>query len=238
MNTENLINDYFEKSLSPEDQIQFDLLMQSDADFAQEVHFQKNLKKAIALEERATLKAKLQSFETATELPKSKVKPIRVWYAAASIILICGLGIYFTQNSTTSIYNKYYQTYPNVVAPTVRGENSANIQSEAFFEYDNGNYQKAEELFTRIYNSEKVDYALFYKALALLELDKTSDAITTFKLFDLTKNNSFTPFVKWYLALAYLKENQKENAILLLQSLSDIENPQQEMAKKLLTELE
>lgn len=238
MNKENLINDYFEKSLSAEDQIKFELLMQSDADFAKEVNFQKNLKKAIALEERAALKTKLQSFETVAESPKSKVKPIRIWYVAASVILICGLGFYFTQSTTPALYDEYYQTYPNIVAPTVRGENNNNIQSEAFFEYDNGNYQKAEELFSTIYTSEKEDYALFYKALSLLELNKTTDAVTAFKTFDLAKNNSFTPFVKWYLALGYLKENQKENAIPLLQSLTETENPQQEMAKKLLSELE
>ena len=71
-----------------------------------------------------------------------------------------------------------------------------------------------------------------------MELEKTKDAIITFKQFDLSKNNAFTPFVKWYLALSYLKENQKEKAIPLLKSLTETDNPQQEMAKKLLSELE
>ena len=69
-------------------------------------------------------------------------------------------------------------------------------------------------------------------------IKKTNEAISTFKQFDLNKNNAFTPFVKWYLALAYLKTNEKENAKLLLESLVENANPQQEMAQKLLTELE
>lgn len=234
MDKETLINHYFEKSLSADEQSRFDSLMKSDVDFAQEVAFQKNLKKAIVLNERGYLKKKLHSFE----IPKAKSKSYKIWYAAASLILISGLGFYFSQNSNTAIYNEFYQSYPNVVAPTVRGEQKEDIKSEAFYEYDSGNYQKSVVLFSKIYDAEKDDYALFYKALSLMELKKTNEAISTFKQFDLNKNNAFTPFVKWYLALAYLKTNEKENAKLLLESLVENANPQQEMAQKLLTELE
>ncbi|HPW97163.1 MAG TPA: hypothetical protein PK218_01225 [Flavobacterium sp.] len=234
MDNETLINKYFEKSLSEEEQKQFVLLMETNVDFAKEVSYQKGVKKAITLNERSDLKKKLQSFETS----KPKVKSFKIWYAAASIILLFGVGFYFTQNATSSIYDDYYQSYPNVVAPTVRGEMKEDSKSEAFFEYDNGNYKKSLELFSKIYDSENVDYALFYKGLSLMELEKTKDAIVTFKQFDLSKNNAFTPFVKWYLALSYVKENQKEKAIPLLKSLTETDNPQQEMAKKLLSELE
>jgi len=234
MEKETLINHYFEKLLSAEEQKQFDLLMESDVDFAKEVAFQKSLKKAITLNERAELKRKLTSFEP----KKAKVKSFKIWYAAASLFLIAGLGFYFSQNSNTAIYEEFYQSYPNVVAPTVRGEQKEDTKSEAFYEYDSGNYEKSLALFSAIYESEKDDYALFYKALSQMELQKTNDAINTFKQFDLNKNNAFTPFVKWYLALAYLKDNQKENAMQLLKSLSENENPQQEMAQKLLTELD
>jgi tetratricopeptide (TPR) repeat protein len=124
-----------------------------------------------------------------------------------------------------------------VVAPTVRGENSEDIKSEAFYEYDNGNYEKSLVLFSKIYETDKDDYALFYKALSQMELQKTTEAIATFKQFDLGKNNAFTPFVKWYLALAYLKEKQQNKAIPLLKSLTENENPQEDQAQKLLEDL-
>jgi tetratricopeptide (TPR) repeat protein len=147
------------------------------------------------------------------------------------------LDFYFSQNSPAAIYDEFYQTYPNVVAPTVRGENETNIKTEAFFEYDNGNYEKSLALFSKIYAAEKVDYALFYKALSQMELQKTTAAIVAFNQFDLSKKNAFTPFIKWYLALAYLKENQNEKALPLLKSLSETENTQQEMALKLIKKL-
>ena len=232
MDKEQLLERYFENQLSQEEALLFQNYLDTDASFAEEFAFQKNVKQAITLNERAELKQKLQSFE------KPKAKPFKIWYAAASVVLLCGLGYYFTQNAATSVYDEFYQTYPNVVAPTVRGENSEDIKSEAFYEYDNGNYEKSLVLFSKIYETDKDDYALFYKALSQMELQKTTEAIATFKQFDLGKNNAFTPFVKWYLALAYLKENQKEQAMPLLKSLSETQNPQQEMAQKLVDELE
>lgn len=234
MNQEQLIELYFENKLSKEEEIIFQNYLDTDVAFAEEFAFQKNVKRAITLNERCDLKKKLQSFETS----KPKVKSFKIWCAAASIVLICGLGFYFTQNSTSAIYDDYYQSYPNVVSPTVRGENSDDIKSEAFFEYDNGNYTKSFELFSKIYDVEQDDYALFYKGLSLMELQQTKDAIATFNQFDLNKNNAFTPFVKWYLALSYIKENQKGKAIPLLKTLSETENQQQEMAKKLLSDLQ
>ena len=124
------------------------------------------------------------------------------------------------------------------MAPTVRGEMKEDIKSEAFFEYDNENYNKSLELFSKIYVAEQDDYALFYKALSLMELGRTKEAITSFNEFDLSKNNSFTPFVKWYLALSYLKENQKDKAVTLLNSLTKTENQQKGIAEKLLIDLE
>jgi tetratricopeptide (TPR) repeat protein len=235
MDKEQLLERYFENKLSQEEALLFQNYLETDASFAEEFAFQKNVKKAITLNERADLKQKLQSFET----PKSAKKWLSKWSVAASIAVVLGAGYWFMNQSSNNIelYEDYYQSYPNVVAPTVRGENSEDIKSEAFYEYDNGNYEKSLVLFSKIYETDKDDYALFYKALSQMELQKTTEAIATFKQFDLGKNNAFTPFVKWYLALAYLKEKQQNKAIPLLKSLTENENPQEDQAQKLLEDL-
>jgi tetratricopeptide (TPR) repeat protein len=235
MDKEQLLERYFENKLSQEEALLFQNYLDTDPSFAKEWAFQKNVKKAITLNERADLKQKLQSFET----PKSAKKWLSKWSVAASIAVVLGAGYWFMNQSpdTIELYEDYYQSYPNVVAPNVRGENSDNIKSEAFYEYDNGNYEKSLVLFSKIYETDKDDYALFYKALSQMELQKTTEAIATFKQFDLGKNNAFTPFVKWYLALAYLKEKQQDKAIPLLKSLTENENPQEDQAQKLLEDL-
>jgi FimV-like protein len=236
MDKEQLLERYFEHQLSEEEHKILQIYLDTDADFAEEFAFQKNVKQAITLNERAELKQKLQSFESA----KSTKKWISKWSVAASIAVVLGAGYWFMNQSPDSVelYDQYYQSYPNVVAPTVRGESTTDLKSQAFYEYDSGNYQKSYELFSQLYANDKDDYALFYSSLSLIELDKPQEAIALMNQFDTNKNNGFTPYFKWYKALSYLKVGEKEKATELLQSLSESQNPQQEQAQKLLKELE
>lgn len=235
MNKEDLISKYFDNTLSNEHQLEFDDLLEKDKSFAQEVAFQKNLKKAITLNERANLKQKLQSFEA----EKNQNKTIKWQYIAASVAIFIG-GFWFFNLSPNSqeLYNQYYQTYPNTIAPTVRGENNNNLKTLAFSEYDSGNYNKSYELFIHMYNSNKQDYALFYGSLSLIELNRHQEALTLLNRFDATKSNDLTPFVKWFKALSYLKLEQNSKAISLLTELSTSQNPQQKEAEELLEKLE
>jgi tetratricopeptide (TPR) repeat protein len=235
MNHEELIEKYFAKSLNADEKSMFDQLMQNNQPFREQVVYEEDVKKAITLNERQALKKKLQSFET-----KKTKRNYTVWYAAASFAVMLGIGFWTFSNDvdTNAVYEEYYQSYPNVVAPTVRGENSTDIKSEAFYSYDSGDYTKALTLFSKLYDTEKEDYSLFYKSLSLMELKRYDEALTSFEQFDLQKNNGFTPYVKWYKALTLVKLKQEEKALVLLQELANSTNPMQKMAKELVTELE
>ena len=236
MKQEQLIIDYFEGKLNVADKITFEQYLQNDSNFAKEVAFQENVKKAITLNERAALKEKLKSFET----KKAVKKPLKMWYVAASLIFFLGGGFWFINQSRNSnnLYAEYYQTYPNVIAPTVRGEAKDDLKANAFFAYDNENYTKSLALFTTIYNASKDDYALFYSGISLIELQKHKEALVVLNKFNLNKDNQFSPLVQWYKALCFLKLNHKDKAIDLLKSLVSYDNSQKEMAKNLLDKLE
>ena len=110
MEKEELISLYFEGKLSEAQEITFQQLMETDADFAEEVRYQENVKKAITLNERKQLKATLQSFETEKKTTGSFTK----WLAAASIALVM-ISTYWYFNQTpdhNSLYAAYYQAYP------------------------------------------------------------------------------------------------------------------------------
>lgn len=237
MENEALITKYFEQQLSEEEKVLFATLLQEDAAFAKEVAYQQNVKKAIVLNEREALKHTLQSFESEK---KSNKIPTLYWFSAAVVVLFFGGLTWFQLKSSSpeQLYQEYYQSYPNVLAPTVRGDSERNLKSDAFYEYDSGNYEKSLELFSKIYKEEAVDYALFYQAMSLMELKQYADAIALFDQFKTADNNAFSPFVKWYKALSYLKLNEKEKAVQLLKELSKEENPQQSKAKELLDALE
>ena len=235
MDHEELIEKYFAKSLNNDEKSMFDQLMQTNDTFREQVVYEEQVQKAITLNERQALKKKLQSFET-----KKTKRNYTIWYAAASFAVMLGIGFWTFSNDvdTNAVYEEYYQSYPNVVAPTVRGENSTDIKSEAFYSYDSGDYAKALTLFSKLYDTEKEDYSLFYKSLSLMELKRYDEALTSFEQFDLQKNNGFTPYVKWYKALTLVKLEQEEKALVLLQELANSTNPMQKMAKELVTELE
>ena len=227
------IEKYFEGNLTDKENANFQIMLTDDPELATAFNYEKNVKKAIQLNERATLKQQLQSFET----PKKSFKGM---YVAASIVALFGLltwSLFFNSNND-ALYSDYYQIYPNTVLPTVRGENSLGIKSDAFYAYDNGDYQKSAALFSEIYSNDAADYALFYKGISLMELKNYNDAIVVFNQHTYTQKNDFEPYFRWYSALAYLKLGEKQNAINALEALTKTDNPQKEMALKLLSELQ
>ena len=235
MNHEELIEKYFAQRLNINEKKVFEELMQTNELFREQVVYEKEVQKAITLNEREELKKKLQSFE--------KKKPKRnfsIWVAAASFAILFGIGYWTISNQidTNAVYEEYYQTYPNVVMPTVRGENLSDVKSEAFYAYDSGDYTKALTLFSKLYDTDKEDYALFYKSISLMELYQFNEALSSFEQFDLKKNNEFTWYVKWYKALTFVKLEQKEMALIPLKELAISNNPMQKMAKELLSKLE
>lgn len=232
-----LIEKYFEQSLSVEEQIEFERLLKADEDFKKEFDFENNLKKAFLLNERQALKQKLSSFD---EVKTVKINNKKWFYAAACLFAVIGFSVWFSlqQPNNDELFNTYYQTYPNVVAPSIRGAEEKNLKTKAFAAYDEGNYQTAAQLFAQLYKIDKSDYALLYQAVALIELKELEAAKQTLKKLDDAKNSEYTPYYKWYLALVELKTNEKEKAIVRLKELATKENPMQQMAKKLLAELE
>lgn len=237
MNRELLLEKYFENSLSAEEKIEFDRLLAADEDFAKAFAFERDVKKAFTLNERAKLKQKLKSFD---EVKTVKISTSKWYYAVACLIVIAGFSVWLSlkQASNEELFQTYYQTYPNVVAPTVRGTQLEDIKTKAFEAYDNGEYQLAAKLFDEIYTKDQSDFALLYQSLSLMEMKEYDAAKQNFKKFDYTKSNQFSNYFKWYLALAELQTNDKENAINRLKELISVVNPMQEMAKKLLAELD
>ena len=63
MEHQDLIDKYFQNTLSPKEQFLFNELLHSDVSFEQEFRFQKDLKKAIRAQEQAELKQRLVNLE-------------------------------------------------------------------------------------------------------------------------------------------------------------------------------
>ncbi|MDK2771566.1 MAG: tetratricopeptide repeat protein [Flavobacterium sp.] len=240
MDKETLLTNYFEGTLTETEKTLFTEELEKDAEFKAEFEFQKNVKAAIKLEERKNLKAKLNALENQRTSKKTKKSSTRWVSIAASFIVFISVGywLFISENSNDSLYKNYYETFPNVEAPIVRGSVSDDIKSKAFYVYDSKQYEEALRLFSEIYEKDKDDYALFYKGLALMELERFPEAVTVFEGYQTKPNSAFNSYVKWYLALSYLKTNEMEKSKSLANELTKNENPFQNQAKELLRDLE
>lgn len=237
MNKDILLNNYFEGTLSEKERLEFEELLSTDSEFQSEFEFQKKTKIAFTLNERERLKSELQQLENNRKPKRTKTAWLSI---AAGIVVLFSLGLFLwnNTNSNEKLYADFYETFPNIEAPTTRGETTQNIKSEAFFAYDSKDYKKAIELFSEIYKIEKTDYAIFYIGLSEMELNEHKKAIDTFSLFQGDSNNNFYFYIKWYKALCYLKENDIENSKKLLNEVVKTTNPFQLKSKELLSKLD
>lgn len=216
MNNIDLIEKYFENSLTPKEQISFNELLETNEEFKKELLFQKDLKKAIAINQNEDLKSDLQQFEKEFKEKKKNKFSFGKWLIAASIALLLGFGIWFVKDSyfptNKQIYAQNFEPYRNIVQPIVRGESSKTIEYSAFAAYENKEYHKAINLFNSVPNPNK-PYIQFYKAMCLLSLNKMDDAIQVLLPVAVAENTNFAEMANWYLALAYLKTGNTDNAL-------------------------
>ncbi len=219
MNNFNLIDKFFNDTLSDKEATLFNKLLQEDSEFKEEFRFQKDLKKALQLNKRESLKATLQGFEKDLKKKKS-VFTIKTWLAAATVIILLGIGslIYnsFGNDDPKNLYAEYFEPYRNIVHPVERGENDGSIETKAFQAYENGDFYKAINLFNSVESLEEDDnYIDFYKGISYLALNKNKEAIEILLPIatEIEKGDyDLSQKANWYLALAYLNANEIEKA--------------------------
>jgi len=234
MDKEMLIQKYFENALSTEETVTFEILLVSDSEFAKDVAFQKQLKKAVTIEERKKLKEKLNSFES------QKTSGTKWWYAAASILVLVTISFWlYNQNpSTEKLYASYFESYPNVIEPVVRNGNNqvVSTKTKAFIAYESKDYSNAVIFFNDLIDGTDDDYALFYKAISLMHINKFDEASSILK--STNWSDTYNSKALWYLALSELKQNHIDNCKDALNKLIVTGNFNVSEAKELLKKLE
>ncbi|MBF6608814.1 MAG: hypothetical protein ITG00_08765 [Flavobacterium sp.] len=232
MTNDDLIQKYFENRLSAQEVASFDALLASDTEFAAEVRFQQNLKKAISAQERNKLKEKFQSFE-------SKKTTFPNWLAyAASILVILGITywIYMLNPSDEKLYSEYFETYPNVVEPIIRNNNGeTTIRTRAFAAYENGAYETSAAIFSSIADNSDDGTARFYQALSLMNIERTTEAAKI--LSDTDWSPRYSDKALWYLGLCQLKLGEIEKCKTILRTIVNSKGYHSQEAGELLAKL-
>ena len=150
---------------------------------------------------------------------KSKVRKLvmSITSIAAIIAIVFSLNIYQDNRRMDKLFETYYTPLEYDSQLMSRGEETISPELTSALEaYQNKDYATALQKFNTM--SQVDENYLIYKAICLLETDKTKDAI--FLLEELVSNGEETEYYQqacWYLALAYLHEHEEEKAIQIMQ---------------------
>lgn len=141
----------------------------------------------------------------------------------------------FSQQSTPEqLFADNFQIHQDVLsleiedrlAETGFGTNkeALNNLQQGINEYTAGNYQQAINQFSTFQSAAGedvlVDYAHFYKAIALIKTKDISKAQEILEKLAMKPSFPLIDDANWYLALIYLKQDNKRGATFILRSLS------------------
>ncbi|WP_276168486.1 tetratricopeptide repeat protein [Zobellia alginiliquefaciens] len=242
MDNEELINGYFEGSLSEEQKREFDHLFETNADFKTEFEFQEELKRTLVKSERKQLKEILSNTAVPPEKEQPKVIRLRPWLVAASVFVLVGISSWLilfdrTDIDSQNLYNSNFAPYENVVHPIERGEQLEDLKTRAFMAYENENYKEAIELFKTLNEKNNDKYIVFYEAISLMQLNKQDEAIPLLEDY-IASSGELKERAIWYLALSYLKLDEIEDCKEQLRVLVHNEGFKKKEAQRLLDELD
>lgn len=171
------------------------------------------------------------------------ITPVRFgeskWYLmAASIVVLIGLAgyFYFLQNQTVSnerLFAQYYSAYPSDIA-----ERSDEISPNDPFilgltEYEEASFYGAIRFLTISVGDDNQNFtAWLYLGISYLETDSLLKASKGFNIIVNDQNNLFIEQAKWYLALTYIKANDKKHQQKIHNLLNSIVEDNGDRAKE------
>lgn len=214
------IERYLCNDMASEEREEFREMIRNDPKLKDQVHEFKTLIEGI---EAQSLKEKLDDFHwynhdnEVTESPHNP-KTFRFYYktiaVAASIVLLLGIGVYWFQyqNNPAALYNTYFSPDPGL--PTVMGSSDNFEFYDAMVNYKYGDYSMAlgkwEEQLEVKPNNDTLNY---FVGVAKMALNDTKSAIPNLEMVVQQPSSPFYNEALFYLGLAYLKNEDMDNAL-------------------------
>lgn len=179
--------------------------------------------------------------------PQQKIFHLHKFYRAiaASLIfaLIAGSALFFWINRNNSdSYDQFFSSYQNVHYFTFRGETQALTAEEllimeSFNQYDAGNFIASAGTFETVLKAAPENTVVrFYLGMSYMELDVFEQALNQFEIVRVNDPNLYIES-SFYAALCYVRLDEKQNAINILQEIQDTEHPRFKKAEALLQTL-
>ncbi len=239
------IEQYLANEMAPSERAAFRKELLSNPDLANELKLSQSIDSAIAKDDIIDLRQKLVTAINANHIVKAEVPVIRmsarkIWYAAASVLVLCAVAatLFLQTNrniSNDALFSQYY-TSENIVDQT-RGDQNI---LEAVIKFQQKDFASASVLFKNIIDKDNSNIAvLFYYGIANIETHNYDNSIKAFNTIIKQNDNLYIEHAEWYLGLCYLKNNQKEKAIdQFMVVASNPDNFHRQEAKNILEKLQ
>jgi tetratricopeptide (TPR) repeat protein len=231
---------YLTGTMLPNEKNAFENRLETDKAFAEEFMSFRTSYQAIILQSRKELKEHLKGLE---KNKTSEAKIINWRYVSLAVAASLSLAILIinllSSPSTDDLYKTYYSVYPNVVAPIERSTQIAvDSYKKPFQLYEDARYEEALLQFNELLQTKPTSPALnLYAGFCALALKDSKTAIAYFEVVINNPPNDFLATARWYSALAYLQEENKEQAMAMLVQLKQ-NHFYRERAGRLLQDLE
>jgi len=217
MNTNQHIQDYLHNRMRSDERKDFEKQLKEDKNLKKEFDEHKSVFNAFKINEAQRLKAKLKAHEAQKSSKKRFISKPVLYSIAAIFVVLLGSSVYFNFFQQ-DIYKTYFEPYPNVYQPVVRG--SSQNSTTTFQYYENSAYEKAERGFKALLDVEEDPNLRFYYALSKLNQDKFAEASKEFEKLG-SVDFEFSAEVLWFHALAELKLDHYEKAKILLSTMNN-----------------
>lgn len=219
-----LIDRYLQDRLQDTELASFEERMAADSDWQQKVNEVRLLSLGIS---EAALEEKLDRFHTEMNRPALKIAHKKdnrkKWLAAAAVIVIVILGgvQLFQKPAHEKLFAAYYKPDPGL--PVVMGEEGKSNYTlyDGMIDYKEGNYTKAIEKWKSIGDSH-TDTLSYYMGLANMSAGNMEQAVKYLDDVLGKEGNVYQQKATWYLALIYIKQDNKEAAANLLKKIEDM----------------
>lgn len=237
-----LIEKYFDEGLSEYEAASFERRLKTDDGFRTLVEQEKYIIGAIRIQGLSDELAQLKRIEATLKDPSVNTPQSsnRRWYllaaAVISLVIIARFAL-MPAVTTEDLYEDHFRPYPNVFEPTVRGQGRTGDRTEAFKAYDKRDYAQAATLFRALLRDQQDPEALLLLGNCNLMIGNTDEAILNFS--ELAKESAeLSVQARWFLSLAYLKNDDTTHALPLLEALASTGGSYASKAKEILKGLE
>ncbi|MEP5611900.1 MAG: tetratricopeptide repeat protein [Cyclobacteriaceae bacterium] len=206
---------YIQGTLTDEERKAYEEEMTSEE--KKEAAFEIGMRSAVEEKSRDELREKISSFEG--KKATSQIKP--AYLAIAATIALVATFTFLLRPESGSLFDQYYESYPNYEFTALRGDETSNLKEKAYSAYDLKDYDLAASTFTELLKENAEDQpAQFFRGLCFLETGNYQDGLSDLRKVAESEND-YQEAAIWYSALIQTRLKNTVEARELLDLLSD-----------------